>query len=194
MRHPVRPRCLPPSFGCLPESEPLTEAMAQRAALRCLAVCSAYCTGQPEVKAYGGTVAPVAGVTPVASSAHRAHRTTASYWPMSSLPVIATIGRRSGNGPPVVACCVDLLRIQRVAPQHRPGFRAPPHVAESHHQRRRTPAWMTRLRTGVRTRASAHQGLSEARVDMSDSSKKAQLGETDRRGPRPSPNVHLTVF
>jgi hypothetical protein len=49
---------------------------------------------------------------------------------------------------------------------------------------------------GFETVAGAHQGLSEARVDRSDSFKEAvtQLGETDRRGPRPSPNVDLTVF
>ena len=41
--------------------------------------------------------------------------TDASYWPMSSLPVIATIGRRSGNGPPVAAYSVDLDRISAIS-------------------------------------------------------------------------------
>jgi hypothetical protein len=46
---------------------------------------SASWAGRPDVKAYGGTVAPVAGVTtghsPIASSAHRAHLTTPSIAP-----------------------------------------------------------------------------------------------------------------
>jgi hypothetical protein len=82
---------------------------------------------------------------------------------MSSLPVIATMGSRSGNGPPVVAYCVDLSRISasRASASARTRRGRPAQC----HARRRT-------RTGPRspTPASRTAGCpSPIRLTLSDS-------------------------